>query len=318
MTTCHWKTWSLRKPSRCKPRLTDNAFPKAHRRHNLAVCFFLGDPQFMTHSSDFPASQARTVVTAPGRWRSIDFISDLHLQASQHTTFGAWQRYMAHTEADALFILGDLFEVWVGDDITRAASDPEGAFALQCQKVIQATAARLPVYFMHGNRDFLLGEDFAKDGGLTLLPDPTVLSFDGQNWLLSHGDALCLGDVDYQQFRQQVRSDTWRKAFLAKPLAERQAVAHGLRAQSEARKTSGTSYADVDTAMALQWLKATQATTLIHGHTHHPADHTLGQLNDKTLRRLVLSDWDADAKPPRLEVLRLQTGSAPERFPPTT
>ncbi|MDD2879017.1 MAG: UDP-2,3-diacylglucosamine diphosphatase [Rhodoferax sp.] len=269
----------------------------------------------MTHPPDLPA---RAAITAPVLWRCIDFISDQHLQASQHATFDAWQRYMAHTEADALFILGDLFEVWVGDDITQATDDPEGAFALQCQKVIQTTAARLPVYFMHGNRDFLLGEDFAKNGGLSLLPDPTVLSFDGQRWLLSHGDALCLGDVDYQQFRQQVRSDAWRCAFLAKPLAERQAVAHGLRAQSEARKTSGASYADVDTAMALRWLKTAQANTLIHGHTHHPADHTLGQLNDKPLRRLVLSDWDADAKPPRLEVLRLQTGSAPERFTPTT
>lgn len=256
------------------------------------------------------------IVSAEPHWRVIDFISDLHLQVNQATTVTAWQRYMAHTQADALFILGDLFEVWVGDDITQASDDPEGAFALTCQAVLESTSKRMPVYFMHGNRDFLVGQDFAKACGMTLLTDPSVLNFDGQRWLLSHGDALCLGDVDYQQFRQQVRSDAWRQAFLAKPLPERQAIAHGLRAQSESRKASGTSYADVDKPMALQWLDAAQATTLIHGHTHHPADHTLSQVNGvPQKKRLVLSDWEADAKPPRLEVLRLQTGEAPKRLP---
>jgi UDP-2,3-diacylglucosamine hydrolase len=270
----------------------------------------------MTHPPDLPANVAGAAITAPGHWRCIDFISDLHLQASQRATFDAWQRYVAHTEADALFILGDLFEVWVGDDIAQTADDPEGAFALQCQAVLKTTAARLPVYFMRGNRDFLLGQDFAKDCGLTLMPDPTVLNFDSQRWLLSHGDALCLDDVDYQQFRQQVRSDAWRSAFLAKPLAERQAIAHGLRAQSEARKTSGATYADVDSAMALQWLDAENASTLIHGHTHQPAEHALGKVTGfPQKKRLVLSDWDADAKPPRLEVLRLQAGKEPRRIP---
>jgi len=264
------------------------------------------------HLPPFPSFS----VEADPSWRAIDFISDLHLQAGQQATFAAWQCYMAQTQADALFILGDLFEVWVGDDITQAPNHPEGAFARQCQKILKTTAARLPVYFMHGNRDFLLGEAFAKDCGLTLLPDPTVLSFDTQRCLLSHGDALCLADVDYQQFRQQVRSETWCHAFLAKPLAERQAIAHDLRAQSEARKSSGATYADVDTPMALQWLEAAQARTLIHGHTHHPAEHLLNQTDDLPQRhRLVLSDWDADAKPPRLEVLRLQAGKETKRIP---
>lgn len=257
-------------------------------------------------------------VTAGAHWRCLDVISDLHLQASQPATFAAWQHYMAHTRADALLILGDLFEVWVGDDITHAPCDPEGAFALQCQHVLEKTSTRLPVYFMHGNRDFLLGPAFAKASGMTLLTDPTVLDFDRQRWLLSHGDALCLDDVDYQQFRQQVRSDAWRTTFLDKPLAERQVIAHNLRKQSNSRKTSGTPYADVDTALALQWLDAAQANTLIHGHTHHPADHTLGHRHGKTVRRLVLSDWDDDATPPRLQVLRLRAGLTPERFTPTT
>lgn len=263
-----------------------------------------------------PASRSTigSTVRAAPHWRAIDFISDLHLQASERATFDAWQHYMSRTPADALFILGDLFEVWVGDDLTAFPGDNNSAFALQCQQIIQTTSARLPVYVMHGNRDFLLGPDFARACGMTLLPDPSVLEFDGQRWLLSHGDELCQGDTDYQHFRQQVRSEAWRNAFLAKPLPERQTFAKHLRAQSDARKSSGASYADVDTAMALGWLEAAQASTLIHGHTHKPADHTLGSASGQPIRRLVLSDWDANATPPRLEVLRLEVGTTPKRI----
>ena len=255
---------------------------------------------------------------APPAWRTVDFISDLHLQAGEATTFLAWQRYMAGTPADALFILGDLFEVWVGDDIIDAANDPDAAFVRQCQQVLQATSIRLPVYFMHGNRDFLLGVDFAKASGMTLLPDPTVLDFDQQRYLLSHGDALCLGDVEYQQFRVQVRKPAWQSHFLAKALPERQAIARQLRTQSALRKDSGAVYADVDSQAAQSWLLANDANTLIHGHTHRPQDHLLGSAHQHDLRRLVLSDWDAAARPPRLEVLRLQADHAPLRVALTT
>ena len=255
-----------------------------------------------------------TLVAEPG-WRVLDFISDLHLQASQGSTFCAWQRYMARTTADAVFILGDLFELWVGDDIVHATGDTDSEFARQCQQVLSNTAQRLPVYFMHGNRDFLLGHDFSRGAHMTLLPDPTVLEFDAQRWLLSHGDALCLGDADYQRFRQQVRGDAWRNSFLAKPLQERQAIARGLRRQSEDRKASGALYADADNALVQQWLEATQASTLIHGHTHRPADHVvLGAAGCATQQRRVLSDWDASAQPARLEVLRLVKGAAPKRL----
>jgi UDP-2,3-diacylglucosamine hydrolase len=143
-----------------------------------------------------------------------------------------------------------------------------------------------------------------------LLADPTVLTFAGQRWLLSHGDALCLGDVDYLAFRAQVRTPDWQRAFLARALAERQAIAQSLRAESEQRKRSGASYADVDRDAALDWLRAAAAPTLVHGHTHRPADHAL----DAGHRRIVLTDWDLKARPPRAEALRLSTAGV-QRVP---
>jgi len=231
-------------------------------------------------------------------WRTVDFISDLHLQESEPGTFGAWRTWMSATTADAIFILGDLFEVWVGDD---AASD---GFEARCAAVLREAAARKPVFFMHGNRDFLVGRDFLAGLGVTLLDDPTVLVFAGSRWLLSHGDMLCLADVDYLKFRGEVRGAQWQDAFLSKPLAERRAVARALREQSEARKQSGVSCADIDSPAARDWLQACGACTLIHGHTHRPADHALGE----GLGRVVLSDWDLAAAPPRAQVLRLTAG----------
>ena len=244
---------------------------------------------------------------APGRWRTVDCISDLHLVASEPATFAAWQRYMAGTTADAVCILGDLFEVWVGDD--AVAADP-GGFDAACMEVLRAAARQRPVFFMHGNRDFLVGRACLESCGVTLLDDPTVLQFAGQSWLLSHGDALCLDDVDYLQFRAVVRSSQWQRDFLAKPLAERQQIARDIRNQSESRKRSGAIYADVDAAAARDWLHAAQATVLIHGHTHRPAVHDLGA----SLQRWVLSDWDLNATPARGEVLRLSAAGI-QRLP---
>jgi UDP-2,3-diacylglucosamine hydrolase len=251
-----------------------------------------------------PATPRIAELTAPANWRVVDFISDLHLQASEPQTVEAWAHYMAHTRADAVFILGDLFEVWVGDDELGTCGDaPDNAagFEDRCAHSLLAASQRCAIFFMHGNRDFLFGAAGARACGLRLLDDPTALTFAGQRWLLSHGDALCLSDTDYLQFRDQVRAPEWRQAFLAKPLAERRAIALGLRAQSEARKRSGTVYADVDTPEAIRWLEAAAAHELIHGHTHKPADHELGQGR----RRRVLSDWDAAASPVRAQVLRL-------------
>jgi UDP-2,3-diacylglucosamine hydrolase len=207
-----------------------------------------------------------------------------------------WQRYMQTTSADAVFMLGDLFEVWVGDDVLQ-----EHGFEQQCAQIIEETSARVSTFFMHGNRDFLVGNDLMSACNTMLLADPTALSFNHQRWLLSHGDALCLDDTAYMAFRQQVRSADWQQEFLAKPLPERQATARALRQQSEARKESGAQYADVCPQAALQLLLEANASTLIHGHTHKPAAHDLGN----GLQRVVLSDWDASAKPPRAEVVRL-------------
>ncbi len=243
-----------------------------------------------------PAVPRFQELQAPPNWRTADFISDLHLQAGEPATFDAWRAYMRTTPADAVFILGDLFEVWVGDD---AAAEP--GFEGDCAAVLQATATRLPVFFMHGNRDFLLGAGLIRSSHATLLEDPTVLTFLGRRWLLTHGDALCLDDRDYLAFRGQVRTAAWQRDFLARPLAERKSIARGLREQSEARKRSGAPDADVDLAAAAAWLEAADAPVMIHGHTHRPAEHEVGP----GLRRMVLSDWDAAAAPPRLQVLRL-------------
>jgi UDP-2,3-diacylglucosamine hydrolase len=264
---------------------------------------------------------------APASWACVEFISDLHLHPAQGATFNAWQTYMQASQADAVFILGDLFEVWVGDDaalgpIGLGTSDQNPAsglphsttFALQCLDILRETARSRPVYFLHGNRDFLFDERAAAYCGLTLLPDPTCLCFDAaypdpsspsaRRILLSHGDEWCLADTDYMKFRAEVRNPAWMTAFLARPLPERTAMAHSMRAQSEAKKqiSSSGEYADLDTPTVKAQLKQAGAKTLVHGHTHRPGDHALGDAQ----QRIVLSDWDLEAAVPRQEVLQLR------------
>jgi len=243
-------------------------------------------------------------IEAPATWRAIDFISDLHLHPADGGTFDAWRHYMESTPADAVFILGDLFDVWIGDDAAATSG-----FGAECAQVLRSAARRVAVFFMHGNRDFLVGERFLDGCGTTLVPDPSVLHFDGRRWVLTHGDALCLADTEYMQFRAQVRHPDWQRDFLAKPLEQRQAIARALRQQSEDRKRSAAVFADVDPDAALAWLRGAGAQALVHGHTHRPADHVLGGRG----WRAVLSDWDARAQPPRHQVLRL-TASGMQRI----
>ena len=262
----------------------------------------------MSAPSPPPSVDRLVQLRAPAHWQAVEFISDLHLQPGEPKTFDVWRAFLQRPvpeRVDALFILGDLFEVWVGDDVLEASASTDQAFWRACAEALRHFSAQTPVYFMAGNRDFLLGTEGLRVCGMQGLSDPTTFDFLGQHWLLSHGDALCLADTDYMRFREQVRQPAWQREFLARPLSERTAIARNLREQSEARKRSTAGdpslWADVDTTAARSALQAAQARTLIHGHTHRPAVHALGD----GLQRVVLSDWDAGANPPRAEVLRL-------------
>ncbi|MBY0465120.1 MAG: UDP-2,3-diacylglucosamine diphosphatase [Burkholderiales bacterium] len=237
------------------------------------------------------------VLAAPDSWRTLAFMSDLHLHPTEPATFRAWQACMASAQWDALFILGDLFEVWVGDDVL--ADPTHGGFWRQCTDVIHQTSLRMPVYFMPGNRDFLVGPALLAASGMTGLTDPTALHWTDQRWVLSHGDALCLADKPYQAFRADVRSAAWQAGFLARPLADRLALVRQMRDASEQRKASSQAWVDVDNGAAAALLHSADATVLIHGHTHMPGTNDLGG----GLTRRVLSDWDATSQPPRLQLL---------------
>jgi UDP-2,3-diacylglucosamine hydrolase len=239
------------------------------------------------------------MLVAPQHWRCIDFISDLHLQTSQPETAKAWFDYMASTslEADAIFILGDWVEVWVGDDDDHPFAALCAAVMRQRQRVKTKPCG---LYLMHGNRDFLIGTSYADRCEATLLADPTSLDFNGTSYLLTHGDALCTDDAAYMRFREIVRSEDWQAAFLAKPLTERRDIAQKIRAQSQTVNAQKIEYADVNEALALVWLDTHGCDEMIHGHTHKPTTHALA-----SGKRHVLSDWDADAAPKRLEILRL-------------
>lgn len=266
-------------------------------------------------AGDAPGTDPATLLTsvvAPAQWRAVDFVSDLHLHAGDDATWLAWQHYLQNTTAQAIFILGDLFEVWVGDDVLAPSSKHgvavDTGFETQCVEALRQARQRLELFFTCGNRDFLLSALGFRACGMQALADPCLLQLGSQRWVLSHGDALCLDDVDYQQFRAMVRSTAWQAEFLAQPLARRQTVARQLRAQSELHKSAHPVPSTVDTPATMQWLREANASTLIHGHTHQPADHALAH----GLRRIVLSDWDLNATPPRAQVLRLTLDDASE------
>ena len=244
-----------------------------------------------------PTPDAFPVLPADPAWRCIDLLSDVHLHAEMPRTFEAWRHHLLTTPADAVLILGDLFEVWIGDDAAQAG------FAADCAQVLRQASQRKVLAFMPGNRDFLVGEAWLAELGVTCLQDPTVLAAWGQRWLLSHGDALCLSDHAYQRFRQQVRSPVWQQRFLAQPLAERQAQARQMREASAAHQAAQPSlgWSDVDGAAAASWVSQAEAQALVHGHTHRPATHRL----PGGCARHVLGDWDLDTPPLRARMLRL-------------
>ena len=215
------------------------------------------------------------------------FISDLHLDPARPEITGLFLDFLAMRaiHAEALYILGDLFEAWIGDD------DDSPDNQKVCQGLRNCAAGGTSIYIMHGNRDFLLGDRFARDCGAVLLDDPTVVDLYGVRTLLMHGDLLCTDDTGYMAFRKMVRDPAWQSDMLAKSLAERQSIAHQMRVASR-EQTDGKpeSIMDVNSATVIDFMTRHQARQLIHGHTHRPASHTL-DLAGKAARRIVLGDW---------------------------
>ena len=220
------------------------------------------------------------------------FVSDLHLDASRPQVTAMFRDFLCNEalHAEALYILGDLFEAWIGDDM---AGEPAAAVRSGLKAL---TDAGVPVLVMRGNRDFLLGPRFAEATGVQLLPDPAVIVLGGEPTLLMHGDLLCTDDLAYQAFRQQVRSPAWQEQFLAQPLDARLAFAEKARAASrehqQGMQVDGTleTIADVNQDAVRETLERYGVKRLIHGHTHRPAIHSLDLGNSRS-QRIVLGDW---------------------------
>lgn len=216
------------------------------------------------------------------------FISDLHLDGQRPDSVALFQRFMREVAptSSALYILGDFFETWVGDD------DLTDAFHREIVAALRALSdGGVSVFFLPGNRDFLAGADFAHAAGLSLLPDPARVDLFGTPTLLSHGDIFCTDDATYQAFRDQVRDPAWQSEFLAKPLQERHALARALRERSEQAKAGKRpEIMDVNAAAVTRWVLRMDVRRIIHGHTHRPARHEF-RAADRIVERWVLPDW---------------------------
>ena len=233
-----------------------------------------------------PAAQPATVAL---------FISDLHLQASMPHTAKAFFSFLRdHARGTRqLYLLGDIFEYWAGDDDL----DP---FNRQVIDALRAVSdGGVEVFWISGNRDFLVGAKFAEAGGIALLPDPFVADIAGQKIVLTHGDALCTDDAGYMAFRTQVRAPQWQQEFLARPLEQRKAIIAGLRQGSrEAQRDKADYIMDVNAAAVAALFDASDTSIMIHGHTHRPACHRI-ESNGAHRLRYVLPDWDCDAQEQR-------------------
>lgn len=219
------------------------------------------------------------------------FISDLHLSQSRPGITRLFFDFLQGTAAgaQALYVLGDLFEYWAGDDDLAEPLHAEVASALR-----RLHEAGVAVYFMHGNRDFLASAEFARAAQAELLPDPTLIDLYGTPTLLMHGDSLCIDDPAYMAFRTKVRNPAWQQAFLAQPLAERKAIIEGLRRDSDAEKAQKSAeIMDVNPEAVATALRENGYPRLIHGHTHRPARH-LHDVDGRICERWVLTDWYED------------------------
>jgi UDP-2,3-diacylglucosamine hydrolase len=219
------------------------------------------------------------------------FISDLHLAADRPGSTDTLLEFLsgAAKKSEQLFILGDLFEYWVGDEMLDDPMPAQVAAALR-----ELGSSGPSISYMHGNRDFLIGERFAKAAGLRLLPDPFMVQLYGVPTLLMHGDTLCTADTHYLEFRKMVRNPAWQADFLAKPLAERKKLAQSVRAESEhAKQTKSMEIMDVSSDAVDSVLRAHHYPRLIHGHTHRPATH-YHNVDGHRCERIVLADWYAN------------------------
>jgi UDP-2,3-diacylglucosamine hydrolase len=249
------------------------------------------------------------------QYKSALLISDLHLTPSMPLTA---QRFFDFCEkeapkVEAVFILGDLFEYWVGDD--AAASSP---FQQEVQRAIANLSTKVKTYYLHGNRDFLIGQSFIKKTGMVLLSDPCSVDIANQKWVLAHGDALCTADVGYQVFRNWVRKPWVQKIFLTLPLNWRKGVAQHLRSNSHSQyqhtqhSEAHQLKMDVTKEACATALRDQSGDRLIHGHTHLPAHHE-ESFGTQKWQRWVLSDWDLDhpeTLPPRASALLIDSAGA--------
>jgi UDP-2,3-diacylglucosamine hydrolase len=215
------------------------------------------------------------------------FISDLHLDAADPAPGAQFMEFLRERapSADALYILGDLFETWVGDD------DDDAYRTGICESLAALTARGVPCYVMHGNRDFLYAQAFERRTGAQVIADPLNIELYGQQALITHGDALCVADHSYQRLRGIVRNPAWQRRFLALPLSLRRALAERARAGSQ-KHTGRATYQimDVDDQAVSDVMRACGVRTLIHGHTHRPAVHEFA-LDGVPARRIVLGAW---------------------------
>ena len=215
------------------------------------------------------------------------FISDLHLETERPEIGEQFLEFLGGEArgAEALYILGDLFEAWVGDD------DPNPHYA-DCKRAIRTLVdSGVPVFFMHGNRDFLIGDTFAAETGVEILGDPSPLEIHGTRVLLSHGDAYCTDDVEYQKARRVMRNPEWQAMMLARPLEERLAVAREARDASEKHGQSvDLDIMDVNEETVAAVIAEGNVDVLLHGHTHRPDVHDV-DLGNRTAKRIVLGDW---------------------------
>jgi UDP-2,3-diacylglucosamine hydrolase len=218
------------------------------------------------------------------------FISDLHLEEKRPDIIAAFFDFLTNkaSNAESLYILGDFFEAWIGDD----ENTPLQVSVKEALKKLTDSGTQL--FLMHGNRDFLMGQLFCEETGAVLLSDPSVVNIYDHDVLLMHGDSLCSHDVEYIKFRKSMRNEEWQTLFLKRSLPERQLVAQQLRAISQAKnKGKAQEIMDVKPEDVVQAIKDGNVATLIHGHTHRPAIHEL-EVEGKTCKRIVLGDWDKD------------------------